>query len=191
MDFNCQTEVELSVEALASQIEALLFAYAEPLSYKKIATILGCSFDEIKTAAMSLKSRLDEVNSAIELVELNLSLQLLARSIYDDIILRLFDSDKKRGLSQAQLEVLSILAYQQPATKRDIERIRGVKSDRVVQSLIELELIQAAGKKDAPGMPVLFATTESFLRQFGLRSLLELPVLKDEADLKLFEDQEI
>ncbi len=169
-----------------SKLESLLFSYAEPLSYKKIMSILDIEFDVAKKAGEDLAKRYVDLGSALEVIEVNLSLQLVVRSKYGDVVDKLFENDVKKGLTQAQLEVLSVIAYEQPVTRRDIERIRGIKSDRVVQGLIDLELVEVAGKKDAPGLPSLYATTSSFLRQFGIRTLADLPKLVDSDEIELF-----
>lgn len=175
------------MENLASKLEALLFSYAEPLSYKKIINVLNTDFEELKKAAGELAQRYNSCSSSLELIELNLSYQIVVRSEYGELLDELFKNDSKKGLTQSQLEVLSVVAYRQPVTKRDIERIRGIKSDRVVNSLIELELIRITGKKEAPGLPALYSTTDSFLRLFGIKTLSELPKLTNVENLSLFD----
>ncbi len=163
---------------LSKKIEALLFSYAETLSYKKCTQVLGVEFQDLKEAVQILKERYEK-NSALEIVEINLSLQMLVKAEYSEYVDELFINDKGKGLSRAQLEVLSIIAYRQSVTKREIERIRGTNSARIVQSLIEADLVEAVGKKDAPGLPVLYGTTDTFLIRFGLKNISELPDLDD------------
>lgn len=170
---------------LDKKLEAILFSYAEALSYKRCMKILGVDFETLKEAVSVLKERYREV-SALELLELNLSLQIVVRPEYADYVDELYEHDKSKGLSKAQLEVLSIVAYREEVTKRDIERIRGVASQRVLQSLIDLDLVEAVGKKDAPGLPVIYATTETFLVRFGLKNLSDLPDLESGELMSLF-----
>ncbi len=167
------------------KLEAILFSYAESLSYKKCTKILDIGFDELKEVIEVLKTRYKK-NSALELLEVNLSLQIVVKPEYSEYVDELFISDKTKGLSKAQLEVLSIIAYRQEVTKRDVERIRGVNSARIVQSLIDLDLVEPLGKKDAPGLPVIYGTTETFLVRFGLKNISELPELESPEMVTLF-----
>ncbi len=176
---------KLDLNELSKQLEAILFSYAEALSYKKCCKVLAVEFEDLKEAIEILKMRYKE-NSAIELLEVNLSLQLVVKAEYANYVDELFLSDKSRGLSKAQLEVLSIIAYRQEVTKRDVERIRGVNSARVVQSLIDLDLVEPLGKKDAPGLPIIYGTTETFLIRFGLKNISELPELESPDMISLF-----
>ncbi len=172
---------------LSNKLEAILFSYAEALSYKKCTKVLDVDFEDLKEAIELLKSRYKE-NSALELLEVNLSLQIAVKPEYADYVDELLVSDKAKGLSKPQLEVLSIIAYRQEVTKRDIERIRGVNSARIVQSLIDLDLVEAIGKKDAPGLPIIYGTTETFLIRFGLKNISELPELESADMLTLFNE---
>lgn len=170
---------------LSKRLEAILFSYAEALSYRKCTKILGVDFEDLKGAIELLKERY-RGESALELLELNLSLQIVVKPEYAESVDLLFETDKSKGLSKPQLEVLSIVAYRQEATKRDIERIRGVNSAKIVQSLIDLDLIEPIGKKDAPGLPVIYGTTETFLVKFGLKNISELPELEESDTMSLF-----
>ncbi len=171
---------------LSNKIEALLFSYAETLSYKKLGQVLEVEFQDLKEAVVLLKNRYEN-NSALDIVEVNLSLQMLVKPQYSTYVDDLLINDKSKGLTRAQLEVLSIIAYRQNVTKREIERIRGINSSRLVQTLIEADLVEPVGKKDAPGNPIMYSTTETFLIRFGLRNISELPDLEDGDMLSLFD----
>lgn len=177
------------MEELGLRIEALLFSFADSLSYKKLEQLLDRDYTAIKEAALLLKERYASQETALEIVDINQSLKMVTKSRFGGDIDRLFESDARKGLSAAEMEVLSIIAYEQPATKRDIERIRGVKSERIIQNLLDRELIRITGKKDAPGTPTLYGTGERFLQSFGLKNLGELPKLAKMGEIKLFGEE--
>lgn len=175
---------------LALRIEALLFSFADSLSYKRLEQLLEREYSEIKKAASLLKEKYSPGETALEIVDINQSLKMVTRNSYAEDVDRLFETDARKGLSSAEMEVISIIAYEQPATKRDIERIRGIKSDRIIQNLLDKELIKIAGKKDAPGTPTLYGTSEKFLVSFGLKNLGELPKLAKMGGMKLFGEED-
>lgn len=183
------SRAQKELEELGLRIEALLFSYADSLSYKKLEQLLDRDYTTIKEAALLLKERYASQDTALEIVDINQSLKMVTKSRFGGDIDRLFESDARKGLSAAEMEVLSIIAYEQPATKRDIERIRGVKSDRIIQNLLDRELIRITGKKDAPGTPTLYGTGERFLQSFGLKNLGELPKLAKMGEIKLFGEE--
>ncbi len=160
---------------LLNSLEALIFASGELVSLRKLAKTLDISFEEIKALLAELIERYNQLNCALEIVEVNNSVQFVVRNEYSEVIDKLFDTDSKRVLTTAEMEVLSIIAYKQPVTKREIFSIRGIKSDRIVNNLLELKLIKTNGHKEAPGLPTLYVTTDVFLVKFGLKSLKELP----------------
>lgn len=183
------SRAQKELEELGLRIEALLFSFADSLSYKKLEQLLDRDYTAIKEAALLLKERYASQETALEIVDINQSLKMVTKSRFGGDIDRLFESDARKGLSAAEMEVLSIIAYEQPATKRDIERIRGVKSDRIIQNLLDRELIRITGKKDAPGTPTLYGTGERFLQSFGLKNLGELPKLAKMGEIKLFGEE--
>lgn len=183
------SRAQKELEELGLRIEALLFSFADSLSYKKLEQLLDRDYTAIKEAALLLKERYASQETALEIVDINQSLKMVTKSRFGGDIDRLFESDARKGLSAAEMEVLSIIAYEQPATKRDVERIRGVKSDRIIQNLLDRELIRIAGKKDAPGTPTLYGTGERFLQSFGLKNLGELPKLAKMGEIKLFGEE--
>lgn len=183
------SRAQKELEELGLRIEALLFSFADSLSYKKLEQLLDRDYTAIKEAALLLKERYARQETALEIVDINQSLKMVTKSRFGGDIDRLFESDARKGLSAAEMEVLSIIAYEQPATKRDIERIRGVKSERIIQNLLDRELIRITGKKDAPGTPTLYGTGERFLQSFGLKNLGELPKLAKMGEIKLFGEE--
>ncbi|QQE81282.1 SMC-Scp complex subunit ScpB [Alicyclobacillus sp. SO9] len=178
--------------SLTAPLEALLFAVgSEGLTTEELAHALQLNIDETLSLCKQLQAEYEQRESGLAVTELAGTWQLVTRSEYSDYIRRLAASPSSTQLSAAALEVLSIVAYKQPVSRMDIESIRGVQSDRVVATLAHRQLIKEVGRKEAPGRPVLFGTTDLFLQTFGLRSLSELPKLPEEQevsqDLSLFE----
>ena len=160
-----------------SVIEAVLFTMGSSVSLKQLGESIGQDMKTAWAALQRLKEEYDRENRGVQIIELEDSAQMCTRSCYYENLIRVAASPKKQVLTDIMLETLSIIAYKQPVTKAEIEKIRGVKSDHAVNKLIEYNLVYEAGKLDAPGRPSLFATTEEFLRRFGVSSLNELPEL--------------
>ncbi len=158
-------------------IEAVLFTMGDSVEIAKLAEAIGQ--DEKKTVKLveALKKEYEERGSAITITELDGSYQMCTRSEYYDVLTTVVKTPRKYNLTEALLETLSIIAYKQPVTKAEIEKIRGVSCEHAVNRLLEFDLIGEVGRKDAPGKPILLGTTEQFLRSFGVSSLTELPVL--------------
>lgn len=168
----------MGMEELRKQeavVEAVLFTMGQSVEIRQLAAALECGEQEAVEAAERLRSRYDGENSGMQLVRLEDSYQMCTRAQYYENLIRVAATPKKQMLTDVVLETLAIIAYKQPVTKADIEKIRGVKSDHAVNRLIEYNLVYEAGRMDAPGRPALFATTEEFLRRFGVGSTTELP----------------
>lgn len=165
-------------EALISIIESLLFVSGEPLSLKEIHSILQCSSQYTKELLNSLSEEYESPKRGIKLININNNYQLVTKPQNSDYIQELLKTSTRQYLSQASLETLSIIAYKQPITRIDIDEIRGVKSDSAVQNLMEKGLIKERGRLEVPGRPILYVTTDDFLRQFGLDSINGLPPLE-------------
>ncbi len=163
------------MDNIIKKIEALIFVSGEPISIKKISSILNLDFSETKKYIKDLINKYKKLNLGFELVEINLSVQFVVKSEFDVVVDKLLDNDKKKLLSSSELEVLSIIAYKQPVTRKDIFSIRGIKSDRLIKNLLELSLIKENGYRDTIGLPTLYVTTDVFLMKFGLKSLNDLP----------------
>jgi len=164
----------------AAAIEAILFASGEPVSLDRLALALEMMKEDIEKLAVSLEARLDMEDSGIRLVRIGDKLQLVSKSEFADQICSALETRKPPALSAQAMETLSVVAYRQPVTKAYIEQVRGVESSYTVNSLAEKGFIEPCGRLEAPGRPVLYKTTDMFLRVFGLASLLDLPPLGEE-----------
>lgn len=174
-------------EELVQGIEALLFASGKAVDAETLSSILDVSIDDVKEAAEVLKNNLTQRKSGIQLIYVNNSYQLATLEKFYSYICTMLDNRPKPTLSQAALEVLSILAYNQNLTRAEIEKIRGVSSDSALNKLIEYELVEEAGKMNVPGKPMMYRTTDEFLKMFGFKSLKDMPPLpdvKEELDIK-------
>lgn len=181
-------------EMLVGVVEALLFASGKLVSLKSLCEILEKDKNEVKDALQTLEMNLIERKSGIQLVRINDTYQLATLEIYYDYICKLLDNRPKPTLSQAALEVLAIVAYNPKVTRAEMEKIRGVSSDSAMNKLLEYNLIEEAGRMDAPGRPMMYQTTDEFLKMFGynsLKDLPDLPKLKEEIDqLEIPDDTE-
>ena len=156
-------------------IEAVLFTMGSAVELKQLATAIGQDKETAKAAVERLMKRYQTGKHGMEILQLEDSYQMCTQSKYYSNLIRIASAPKKQVLSDIVLETLSIIAYRQPVTKLEIEKIRGVKSDHAVNRLVEYNLVQEVGRLDAPGHPALFATTEEFLRRFGIGSTENLP----------------
>ena len=173
------TEDEKEQEAIA---EAVLFTMGRSVEVRQLAAAMGQSEDCARKAVLRLKNRYDKEKKGIQIIELEDAFQMCTRAQYYENLIRVASVPKRQVLTEVVLETLSIIAYRQPVTKMEIEKIRGVKSDHAVNKLIEYNLVCEVGRLDAPGRPALFATTEEFLRRFGIGSTEDLPVLNPEQE---------
>ena len=181
---------DLNKNSLKSAIEALLFASGEPLSLQDLVNHLEEKSKLIEIIIEEMMEEYENSNRGIKIICIKGSYQLVTKSQNADYIQKLLKKNKRQSLSQASLESLAIVAYKQPITRIDIDEIRGVKSDSALQRLIERDLIKEIGRLDVPGRPILFGTTEEFLRQFELKDLQGLPSL-DLFGQEDFEENEI
>ena len=162
---------------IKSAIEALLFVSGEPLTIKDLSNSIEVSPKTISNILNEMILDYEEEKRGIKLISINGEYQLVTKAENSDYIQKLLKKNKRQSLSQASLESLAIIAYKQPITKVDIDEIRGVKSESAIHKLLEKDLIKEVGRLEVPGRPILFGTTEEFLRQFGLKELNELPSL--------------
>lgn len=162
---------------LMSKIEGILFAMGDAVSLERLAKAIEVTESEAADAANKLMEQLKKQGRGVRIIEVNGAYQMCTSpEIYEDLV-RLAKQPKKYQLTEVLMETLSIIAYKQPVTKAEIEKIRGVSSDHAVNKLVEYDLAQELGRLDVPGRPMLFGTTDTFLRAFGLSSVDELPVL--------------
>ncbi len=169
-------------KAQEAVIEAVLFTMGGAVELRQLAAAIGQDKETAKTAVERLAKRYRAETRGMEIKQLEDSYQMCTRSEYYENLIRVAAAPKKQVLSDVVLETLSIIAYRQPVTKMEIEKIRGVKSDHAVNRLVEYDLVYEAGRLDAPGRPALFATTEEFMRRFGVDSLGELPDVNPEQE---------
>ncbi|MCR4608834.1 MAG: SMC-Scp complex subunit ScpB [Eubacterium sp.] len=165
------------VENVPGALEAALFAVGEAIEVSKLAAAMGVSEKDVLGAYETLQKKYEDENSGIRIVRLDDKLQLCSKNEYYDVLIRLVNMPKKHILTDVLLETLSIVAYKQPVTRLEIEQIRGVSCTHAINKLIEYSLITEVGRLDAPGKPILFGTTDDFLRSFGISSMDELPVV--------------
>ena len=166
-----------------SILEALLFAAGdEGLSLDQISSVLEVTTDEAKDALHDLKEMYQAEDRGIYVVELAGVYQLATKKVHAPYLKKLVDTPSAHTLSQASLETLAIIAYKQPITRIEIEAIRGVKTERPLQTLLAKALIQETGRAEGAGRPYLYGTTKEFLDYFGLKSLDELPPLQEESE---------
>lgn len=165
---------------LQNKIVAVLFAAGEPVAAARLQEALEFTPEEMEERLSDLAALLDDQEFPLELRRLEDSYQLCSRPIYGELIRRTLEMGRSAPLSPAALEVLAIVAYNQPVTRSFVEQIRGVDSSGVMSSLTEKGLIEEAGRLELPGRPIAYRTTSAFLRCFGLESLDQLPSVDPE-----------
>ena len=187
-----QEEIEredaLSLQEEEDLPEALLFSLGRTVSLEEMAICLHMGVDGAELAAERLREKYEKRQGGLLIRKLEGKYQMVSHPKTYDALIRVVKQSRKPVLSDVHLETLSIIAYCQPVTKAEVERIRGVKSDHAVNRLVEFGLIEEVGRLDAPGRPVLFGTTEEFLTRFGVDSLASLPSLPKDLE-KLLEEE--
>ena len=187
-----QEEIEredaLSLQEEEDLLEALLFSLGRTVSLEEMAICLHMGVDGAELAAERLREKYEKRQGGLLIRKLEGKYQMVSHPKTYDALIRVVKQSRKPVLSDVHLETLSIIAYCQPVTKAEVERIRGVKSDHAVNRLVEFGLIEEVGRLDAPGRPVLFGTTEEFLTRFGVDSLASLPSLPKDLE-KLLEEE--
>lgn len=156
-------------------IESILFAMGETVEISKLAELIEEDVKTTRNILDEMQENYTAQDRGIELAQFDTSVQLCTKAEYYEYLIKLAKAPRKMILSEAVLETLSIVAYKQPVTRLEIERVRGVSCDFAINKLLEYDLIMELGRMDAPGRPILFGTTEQFLRSFGVKSLEELP----------------
>lgn len=158
-------------------IEAILFTMGESVELEKIADAIELDKKETKAIIESMMEHYADDSIGLQIIELDGAYQMCTKSEMYEYLIRIAKQPKRHALTEVLLETLSIIAYKQPITKVEIEKIRGVSCDHAVSKLMEYNLVCELGRLDAPGRPLLFGTTEEFLRSFGVQSIDELPAL--------------
>lgn len=159
----------------AAIVEAILFTMGDSVEISALAKAIETDVKQVKGIIEYLKEKYEKSDSGIGIVELEKAVQLCTRKEMYEYLVKIAKAPKKAVLTDSLMETLSIIAYKQPITRLEVEKIRGVNSDHAVNRLVEFGLVQELGRLDAPGRPLLFGTTEEFLRSFGVRSLEDLP----------------
>ena len=167
----------METKEMEAVVEGLLFAAGDAVSLEKISEILEIDKKTAKLLLNNMVANSQNSRRGIMMREINGKYQLCTRPEHGDYIKKLFEPRQKHGLSPAAFETLAIIAYNQPITRAKVEQIRGVNSDSAITRLLDRNLIKEAGRLDAPGKPVLYDTTDEFLRSLGFKSLADLPRL--------------
>ena len=162
---------------MEAAIEAILFTMGDSVELTQIAGAIGQDVDTTRKVIHNMMDRYRQEERGIQIIELEDAYQMCTNKEYYEYLIQIALHPKKPVLTDVMLETLSIIAYKQPVTRQEIEKIRGVKCDHAVNKLVEYNLIRELGRLDAPGRPILFGTTEEFLRSFGVQALEELPVM--------------
>lgn len=179
---------DIKKNSLKSAVEALLFASGEPLSLQDLVNHLEEKSKLIEILIQEMMEEYEISSRGIKIICIKGNYQLVTKAENSDYIQKLLKKNKRQSLSQASIESLAIIAYKQPITRIDIDEIRGVKSDSAIQRLIDKELIKEVGRLEVPGRPILYGTTDEFLRQFELSDLKQLPSLDLFGQEDLLED---
>lgn len=164
-------------EELIQAFEAVLYAGGEPISIDRLSQVFEITPEEVVNTMDLLAEKMKNNGSGLELLRLENTYQFATKGVYMEYIKKAFDMRRRTPLSSAALEVLAVVAYNQPVTKSFIEQVRGVDCSGVVTTLIEKGLIEERGRLELPGKPLLYGTTKTFLRSFSLSDLTELPEL--------------
>ena len=176
-------------KTIKSAIESMMFVWGEPLNIKDVADIFNVDKKEIYECCNELQEEYEQEGRGIVIREVNKSFQFVTRKENLDFVERLCTPVRRRRLSQSALETLAIIAYKQPVTKGEIEAIRGIRCDRVMEGLMEKQLVAQFGRAETVGRPILYGTTDEFLKQFEFESLKDLPPIEDIEGV-IFEDEE-
>lgn len=170
----------MEMDKLSGIIEAILFTSGKAVEIERLIEVTEATEEQITVAIGTLEKKYAKKNSGVALIQLETSVQLATKPEMYEYLIKIAKTPKSYRLSDTALETLSIIAYKQPVTRLQIEHIRGVSCSRAIDKLLEYDLIRELGRLDAPGRPLLFGTTEEFLRRFGVKSIEDLP--KPEAD---------
>lgn len=191
----------MELEKIEAAIEAVLFTMGEAVEVEKLAAAVDMDVETTRKIVRNMSDKYQAADRGIKIIELEGSFQLCTKAEYYENLIKVVSQPKKYQLTDTLLETLSIIAYKQPITKLEVEKIRGVSSDHAVNRLVEYGLVGEVGRLDAPGRPILFATTQDFLRAFGVQSIDELPMVstdlveefkeqaEEEIELKLEESE--
>ena len=169
-------------------LEAVLFTMGEAVKISRLAELIEATEDETMALVEDMKAKCEASDRGVTINQIDDAYQMCTKTEMYDYLIDLTKTDHRFALSDSALEALSIIAYKQPVTRLDVEKIRGVNSDHAINRLLEFDLIKELGRLDAPGKPILFGTTDQFLRSFGVKSLEDLPELS-QVQMEEFKEQ--
>ena len=175
--------IQQSLLSYLAKIEAILFAYADPMPIAKLSEVLGITVSACRQQLEEMSEINKDKNRGLMLVFLDDCVQLVSKKEFSSIIKSSIEQKHQSKLTPVSMEVLAIIAYNQPVTKGFIEQVRGTNSNNIVNSLLEKGLIEEAGRMDIPGKPISYKTTKVFLRSFGLKDLSQLPPLEEDEQM--------
>lgn len=178
----------MEIEQVKASLEAILFAAGREVKIKEFVSSLEINEEDVTTIMETLKEEYDQKRRGIQIIRIGDAYQMCTRKEYYEFVYPILDKRSKPNLSNAALEILAIIAYNTGVTKAEIEAIRGVNSDATIYKLMEYNLVEEAGKTDAPGRPMSYRTTTNFLKMFGYMNLESLPSLPK---YKMDENQQI
>ena len=169
--------MEENVLKIEAAVEAILFSMGDAVSIKELSKVLEMDEAALEKIIQNMMDKYNNEDRGIRLVKLESSYQLCTKNEYYDLLSKVGNMPKKHNLTDSLMETLSIVAYKQPVTRQEIEAIRGVSCVHAINKLVEYNLVMEVGRLDAIGRPILFGTTEGFLRSFGVTSMDELPII--------------
>lgn len=183
----------MNITQMKATIEAILFSMGEAVEIEKLCAALDADKAEVKECIQEMKEAYEAEERGLKLIEINDAYQLCTKEFAYEYLIKIVSIPKSYRLTDIQLETLSIIAYKQPITKIEIEKIRGVQSDHAVNRLIDVGLVEEKGRLATPGRPIILGTTDEFLRRFGLSSREDLPDIEAEQveSFKLEAEQEL
>ncbi|MBQ2745631.1 MAG: SMC-Scp complex subunit ScpB [Lachnospiraceae bacterium] len=183
----------MEIKKYEAIIESILFTMGDAVEVDKIAYAIGHDVETTRKLINNLKDKYDAEERGINIIEIENSYQMCTKTDMYEYLIKVASQPKKHVLTDVLLETLSIIAYKQPITRMEVEKIRGVKCDHAVNKLIEYNLVTEVGRLDAPGRPLLFGTTEDFLRKFGVKSIDDLPEINSDkvAEFESEAEQEV
>lgn len=179
------------MEENISRIEAVLFAYGEPLNEKKLSQVTEIPLKEISKLVQRLNDRYNDTKSALKIERLGECYQIVTKKEFSKYINNTININRSNTLTSSAMEVLTIIAYNQPVTRSFVESVRGIDSSSIISKLVEKNLIAEGDRLDIPGKPIAYVTTPNFLRCFGLNDISQLPPLPNQRELLPDEPEDI
>lgn len=174
----------MELKTMQAALEAMLFAHAEPLSAERLAELLETDTELVEKLLLAIRDACEEEQRGIQLIQLEGLWQFATKPSQGELVKKVLDTRRNSPLTNAALECLAIIAYNQPVSRAFVDQVRGVDSYTTIAGLVEKGLVAESGRLDLPGRPIAFCTTDAFLRSFGISSLGELPPLHSDAEME-------